>query len=182
VILGRVCLAHPEHHPAVPIEQHHVQPRARGGIGTATVQLCANAHGQVHALLDDIEAVAVSSPYALMREVVDNLPRSVWAAYPGPVRVIAYKGWLTYGAGFIDGLHAERYRLWTTAGRPRAADVPAYHELEHAARWSKRWRKELLNAEPDMQNAPGGNRGRWGGARHKGRREGQAGTAARWRE
>lgn len=166
--LGRVCLAHPDHHPAVPIEQHHVRPVARGGVGSATVQLCANAHGLVHALLDEVEAAAVSSPFALAREVVNRLPRGVWALYPGAVRVIAYKGWLTYGAAFIDGLHAERYRLWTTAGAPKAAGVPAYNELEHAARWSRRWRKELLNAEPDTRNAPGGNRGRWGGARRSG--------------
>lgn len=143
--LGRVCLAHPEHAPPVPIEIHHVRPVTRGGRGSLTVQLCANAHGQVHALLDQIEAVACSSPYATSREVIDHLPRALWAAYPGPVRVIAYKGWMLYGIGFVNGLYVARYRLWDTAGEPRLAGVPVYSDLMHAARWSRRWRRELLD-------------------------------------
>jgi len=143
VTLGRVCLAHADHDDAVPIEYHHVRPVARGGRGWPTVQLCANAHGQVHALLDEIEALAIVSPFATTRDVIDTLPRNVWAGYSGPVRVIAYKGWLTYGLGFMNQVYAERYKLWTSAGVPKVAGVPVYADLGHAARWSRRWRKEL---------------------------------------
>lgn len=143
--LGRLCLAHPEHAPPVPIQIHHVRPLARGGRGTTTVQLCANSHGQVHDLLDRIEALAHASPYATVREVVDRLPRNIWAAYPGAVRVVAYKGWVTYGIGFLGGIYDERHRLWTTDGEPRMAGVPVYADLLHAARWSRRWRRELLD-------------------------------------
>lgn len=139
----RVCLAHAEHGETIPIEIHRIRPAARGGLAGQVVQLCPNAHGQVHDLLDRIEALAVVSPYATTREVVDSLPRSLWAAYPGPIRVIAYKGWLTYGLGFLGGVYAEKYRLWDSAGQPRAAGVPVYADLGHAARWSRRWRKEL---------------------------------------
>jgi hypothetical protein len=121
-----------------------MRPLPRGGRGSATVQLCANAHGQVHDLMDRIEALAYSSPYATMREIVNRLPRDVWAAYPGAVRVIAYKGWLLYGIGFIGGIYDERYRLWDTAGEPKMVGVPVYCDLLHAARWSRRWRRELL--------------------------------------
>jgi hypothetical protein len=69
----------------------------------------------------------------------------LWASYPGAVRVIAYKGWLSYGIGFLGGVYDERYRLWDTAGRPRLDAVPQYADLMHAARWSRRWRRELLD-------------------------------------
>lgn len=142
--LGRLCLAHQDHAPPVPIEVHHVRPVTRGGRGSPTVQLCANAHGQVHDLLDRLEALAVRSPYTTTREIVERLPRDLWAAYPGAVRVIAYKGWLTYGVGFLGGLYDDRYRLWATDGAPRMAGVPVYADVMHAARWSRRWRRELL--------------------------------------
>lgn len=143
MIRGRVCLAHPDHDPAVPIQIHHLQPRARGGIGTPTVQLCANAHGSVHALLDVIEELALNSPYATVDEVLRGLPERTWTSFTGPERVIAYHGWRTYGLGFLGGRYANHYRLWRTDGTARAPDVPMFDDVNHAARWSRRWRREL---------------------------------------
>lgn len=143
MIRGRVCLAHPSHPCQVPIEVHHVRPVARGGMGTATVQLCANAHGTVHHLLDAIEDQALVSPYATVLEVIRNLPRDVWASYPGAERVIAYRGWQAYGLGFLGNRYATHYRLWLTDGHPRIPDVPVFTDIAHAARWSRRWRREL---------------------------------------
>lgn len=143
MLVGRLCLAHPVHAEAVPIEHHHVRPVSRGGTGSPTVQLCANAHGLVHDLLDQLEAQALASPYATTDEVVRTLPREVWARYPGAVRVIAYKGWKLYGLGFIGGLYADAHRHWGTSGEAKHANVPSYHDVRHAARWSRRWAKEL---------------------------------------
>lgn len=141
--VGRVCLAHRAHADAVPIEIHHIRPVTRGGTGSATVQLCANAHGLVHDLLDQIEAQAIASPYATVDEVIRTLPREVWARYPGAVRVIAYKGWQQYGLGFINGIYAPQHHHWTTSGEAKRANTPAYPEVRHAARWSRRWAREL---------------------------------------
>lgn len=143
MIRGRICLAHPDHDPAVPIQVHHVQPRARGGIGSPTVRLCANAHGSVHSLLDAIEEVASVSPYATVTEVLNQLPAEVWRSYSGAERVIAYHGWRRYGLGFLGGRYANHYRLWRTDGTARARDVPTFDDINHAARWSRRWRREL---------------------------------------
>jgi hypothetical protein len=139
-MIGRVCLAHRQHSDPVPIVFHHVRPVSRGGEGTLTVQLCANAHGLVHSLLDDIEAVAVTAPYATVDEVIRLVPRPIWASYPGPVRVIAYKGWREYGLGFLGGRYVQQYRLWDTRGAARNANTPAYSDVRHAARWSRKWR------------------------------------------
>lgn len=143
MIVGRVCLAHRTHDVAVPIEVHHIRPQTRGGIGTTTVQLCANAHGLVHDLLDQIEAQATSSPYALVNEVIRDMPRDIWARYPGAVRVIAYRGWQLYGLAFIGGMYDPQARNWSTSGAAKHANVPAYPETRHAARWSRKWAKEL---------------------------------------
>jgi hypothetical protein len=140
---GRVCLAHDSHPAPVPIHLHHVQPVARGGHRSQTVQVCANAHGAVHALLDEIEAHATASPYATVHEVIRALPHGVWASYEGRVRYIAYKGWQLYGLGFLNGRYTVHHRLWNTAGEPKRADVPVFSDIRHAARWSKRWRREL---------------------------------------
>lgn len=143
MIVGRVCLAHATHAVAVPIEQHHIRPVTRGGIGTRAVQLCANAHGLVHDLLDQIERQAKSSPYALVDEVIRGIPRDIWARYPGAVRVIAYKGWQQYGLGFIGGMYELEARHWSTSGAAKHANVPSYDDVRHAARWSRRWAREL---------------------------------------
>lgn len=143
MIRGRVCLAHTEHPCPVPIQIHHVRPVARGGVGTTTVQLCANSHGLVHALLDAIEELAAVSPYATTLEVIRGLPEKVWAGYPGPVRLIAYRGWQVYGTGFLGGRYSTHYRLWRTDGTPREPGTPVFSDIAHAARWSRRWRREL---------------------------------------
>lgn len=143
-MLGVVCLAHHgEHARLVPIEMHHVRPVARGGQGSLTVPLCANAHGEVHDLLDEIEARALTSPFALVDEVIRNIPREVRAVYSPRVRVIAYRGWQTYGLGFLGGRYANDHRHWRTDGTAKAEGVPAFNETMHAARWSRRWRRNL---------------------------------------
>lgn len=141
--VGRVCLAHPAHPDPVPIEFHHVRPVSRGGEGSRTVQLCANAHGLVHVLLDQIESVALTTPYALVDEVIRSLPRDLWARYPGAIRVIAYKGWQSYGLSFLGGRYARNHELWATSGLAKHANTPSYADLGHAARWSRRWRREI---------------------------------------
>jgi hypothetical protein len=132
---------HPQHDEPVPIATHYVRPRPRGGGAEPTVTLCANAHGRVHALLDEIEAYAMTSPYRTTNEVLRSLP--VWDAYDVTERAIAYHGWMAYGLSFINGRYAAAYAHWRTDGTPKVPDVPHFNDLYHAARWSKRWRKEL---------------------------------------
>lgn len=145
-MLGTHCLAHGEHARPVPIEMHHVRPVARGGQGSPSVPLCANAHGAVHELLDELEAVAVISPFALVDEVIRTLPRDIRRQYDGPVRVIAYKGWQLYGLAFLGGRHVNDHRHWRTDGTARQPGIPAFNETMHAARWSRRWRRNLERA------------------------------------
>lgn len=140
--LGRACLVHPEHDDPVPIEDHHVRPLPRGGRGSA-VRVCANAHGRIHALLDDIEDRAAVSPYATVDEILRHLPTETWAGYTVIERAVAYRGWQAYGLGFLNGRYADAYRMWRTDGTPKHPDVPMYADLLHAARWSKKWRREL---------------------------------------
>lgn len=142
-MLGRDCLVHTEHDQPVPIQPHHVRPLARGGGDSQMVPLCANAHGRVHVLLDQIEATAEASPYATVGEVLRTLPDDVWQVFPATERAIAYHGWQAYGLGFLNGRYAAAYRLWRTDGSPRQPNTPMFADLGHAARWSKRWRKEL---------------------------------------
>lgn len=140
---GRICLAHARHPATVPIHWHRIRPLARGGRRSPGVQLCANAHGTVHQLLDAIEEAALSAPYAGVHEVIRRLPCAVWAAFPGPERVVAYAGWKSYGLGFLNGRYAAHYRFWRTDGTPKLDDVPVFDDLLHAARWSRRWRREM---------------------------------------
>lgn len=79
--LGRACMVHPEHEQEVPIEGHHVRPLARGGGDSQVVSLCANAHGRVHVLLDEIESTAVASPFATVDEVIRSLPNDLWPGF-----------------------------------------------------------------------------------------------------
>jgi hypothetical protein len=134
---------HPEHDEAVPIELHHVRPRPRGGGDAQVVQLCANAHGRIHHLLDDIEDYAAASPFAITDEVLRGLPRGVWECYTVIERGIAYRGWLHYGLGFLNGRYAAAYRFWRTDGTPKIDEAPLFADLYHAARWSRKWRREL---------------------------------------
>jgi hypothetical protein len=143
MVIGRICLAHPRHSEIVPIVQHSIRPVTRGGTGTRTVQLCANADGLVHELLDEIEAVALTTPYALVDEVVRSVPRDIWARFPGAVRVIAYRGWQEYGLSFLGGRYDRNHELWGTSGEAKHANTPAFTDVSHAARWSRRWRREL---------------------------------------
>jgi hypothetical protein len=142
-VTARVCLAHPEHSATVPIQLHRVRPLARGGWASKSVQLCANAHGTVHALLDEIEDLAVTTPYASVHEVVRALPRQTWADFPPAARLIAYHGWKSYGIGFLNGRYAAHHRYWRTDGTAKTPGVPMFADTMHAARWSRRWSREL---------------------------------------
>lgn len=142
-MLGRDCLVHAEHDLPAPIHGHHVRPLVRGGGDSQVVSLCANAHGRVHRLLDEIEATAQACPFATVGEVLRTLPDDIWQAFPATERAIAYHGWQSYGLGFLNGRYATAYRLWRTDGTPKEPDTPLFVDLGHAARWSKRWRKEL---------------------------------------
>lgn len=142
-MLGRDCLVHTEHDDPVPIVSHHVRPQARGGGDSQIIRLCANAHGRVHSLLDDVEDYASSSPFATVDEVLTSMPASAWIVYTPTEKVIAIRGWQTYGNGFLNGMYATAYRLWRTDGSPRDDGTPLFADLGHAARWSRRWRREL---------------------------------------
>lgn len=138
-----MCLVHQEHTEAVPVHDHHVRPRPRGGGDSQTIQLCANAHGRVHYLLDGIERTAKSTPYATLGEVLRTLPDDVWRAFDVTERAIAYRGWEMYGLGFLNGRYETAYRLWRTDGTARDDEIPHFDDLYHAARWSRRWRREM---------------------------------------
>lgn len=142
-MLGRNCTVHELHDEAVPIDRHHVRPAARGGGDSQAIRLCSNAHGRVHFLLDDLEAFAVSSPHATASEVAASVPGAVWGTFSEMERLIALRGWALYGNGFTNGMYATAFRLWRTDGTPKEEGVPLFADLGHAARWSRRWRKEL---------------------------------------
>jgi len=142
-MLGRECLVHREHDEPVPIEEHHVRPRPRGGGDAQTLGMCANAHGRVHVLLDAIEDYAAASPFAVVDEILRTLPRDVWSGFDVLERSVAYRGWQSYGLGFLNGRYATAYRLWRTDGTPKTDEAPMFQDLYHAARWSKKWRREL---------------------------------------
>jgi hypothetical protein len=143
VILGRECLVHPDHDDKVPIESHHVRPCPRGGGDSQTLTLCANAHGRVHHLLDDIEGYAAACPYATAGEVIARLPAHVWTGFTETEQMIAFRGWQAYGLGFLNGRYLNAFRWWSTDGRAKQDDVPHFGELFHASRWSRKWRREL---------------------------------------
>lgn len=142
-MLGRDCTVHDEHDEPVPIEKHHVRPLARNGGDSQQIRLCANAHGRVHFLLDDLEDFAVSSPHSTASEVASSVPGTLWATFSEMERLVALRGWYLYGNGFTNGMYATAYRLWRTDGSPKVAEAPAFVDLGHAARWSRKWRKEL---------------------------------------
>jgi hypothetical protein len=141
-MLGRECLVHPDHDEPVPIDRHHVRPRPRGG-GDVQVSVCANAHGRIHVLLDAIEDLAATSPFATVDEILRGLPRDTWISFDVTERAVAYRGWQTYGLGFLNHRYDTAYRLWRTDGTPKTSEAPIFADLYHAARWSKKWRREL---------------------------------------
>lgn len=55
----------------------------------------------------------------------------------------ARHGWQTYGLGFLNGRYAAAYHYWRTDGTAKEPNVPHFDDLYHAARWSRKWRKEL---------------------------------------
>lgn len=142
-MLGRECYVHAEHPEPEPIEDHHVRPLARGGGDSQVIRMCANAHGRVHHLLEEIEAVAVSSPFATVDEILRQIPDDLWPGYLLAERSVAYHGWREYGLAFLNERYATVYRLWRTDGTPKQPDTPLFADLGHAARWSKKWRREL---------------------------------------
>lgn len=142
-MLGRECLVHTEHDEPVPIVQHHVRPLTRGGGESQSVGVCANSHGRIHCLLDDLESFAAASPYATVDEVARSVPDRTWETYTATERVIALRGWNAYGLGFLNGMYTTAFQLWRTDGTPKQDGVPLFADLGHAARWSRRWRKEL---------------------------------------
>jgi len=143
-MIGIDCLAHGRHSAPVPIEEHHLRPLARGGDpAEPTIALCANAHGLVHALLDEIEGIAVVSPYATLHEVVRTLPDSVWASFPGKVRLIAYRGWQAYGLAFLGRRLRGQHRHWTTDGQPKTDGLPAYGEATRTLALARRLRRHI---------------------------------------
>lgn len=138
-----MCVVHPEHEELVPIEAHHVRPRPRGGGDRQTIQLCANAHGRVHVLLEEIETRAAATPFSTVDEILRHLPHDLWTSYTVIERAIAYRGWQSYGLGFLNGRYQTAAALWRTDGTAKGLDIPHFDDLFHAARWSKRWRREL---------------------------------------
>lgn len=142
-MLGRECFIHQEHAENVPIDAHHVRPRARGGGDSQTLAMCANAHGRVHHLLDAIEDYAAACPYATAAEVLQRLPAHVWTGYTEAEQIVAYRGWEAYGLGFLNGRYVSAYHWWATDGTAKVPEVPHFDDLYHAARWSRKWRREL---------------------------------------
>lgn len=142
-MLGRDCFVHPEHDRDEPIQGHHVRPATRGGGDSQTLRLCANAHGRVHYLLDRLEDYAVASPFATVDEVVASIPADIWQLFTGGERSLVIHGWGTYGNAFLNGMYETAYRLWRTDGTPKDETTPHFADLGLAARWSRRWRKEL---------------------------------------
>jgi hypothetical protein len=142
-MLGRDCTVHDEHAQDVPIEKHHVRPLPRGGAESQAIRMCSNAHGRVHFLLDDLEQFAVSSPHATASEVAASVPGAIWGGFTEMERLIALRGWELYGNAFINGIYATAFRLWRTDGTPKEESTPLFADLRHAARWSRKWRREL---------------------------------------
>lgn len=97
----------------------------------------------MHHLLDNIEAYAAACPYATASEVINQLPAHIWTGFTDTERMIAYRGWESYGLGFLNGRYLNAFRWWSTDGQAKQDDVPHFGELFHASRWSRKWRKEL---------------------------------------
>jgi len=122
---GTDCAIH-SHRTPVPQERHHLQPVSRRGETTDDnlALVCANAHGNIHYLLDAIEKAAVG----LMARVKEGdkrptytdaflaVPQAVVNTYSDGERKLARAGWRRYGADFMKGKLAREWTETTTMG------------------------------------------------------------------
>lgn len=106
---GRRCEAH-AHEYLVPEEYHHLQPQSRGGpsVPDNMVWLCANAHGDVHFYLSQVEKYAKAGP--------GPVPWSIAQHYGPAVRALAMAGWARYADDFRAGRYDRHAFLWETSG------------------------------------------------------------------
>jgi hypothetical protein len=123
---GLRCKAH-KHTSIVAEENHHLQPQSRGGrtVVANMRYLCANAHGDVHYLLDLIEdaatpmigrSVEVLWPY-------ETIPWPQRRTFGPGIRDAALTGWMRYGRAFLAGDFVRHAALWTTSGQPRTVET-----------------------------------------------------------
>lgn len=107
---GLTCGVH-SHASLVPIEAHHIRPKSRGGrdVTTNMIPLCANGHGDVHYLLDEVED---SGGW-------DVVPWAVMRSFGLKVRAVARLGWNSYAADFMAGRLDAEVRAYRTSGVPR---------------------------------------------------------------
>jgi hypothetical protein len=103
------CVAH-RHRSLVPVEAHHVRPISRGGHRKGrTVVICANAHGDVHYLLDLVEE----------HGGLNAVPAGLRRTFGPGVRRIALDGWAQYRDEFLSGDLDHLVRTMTSSGAPR---------------------------------------------------------------
>ena len=85
VQMGRNCQVH-RHRELVPLERHHIWPKAMGGPDTPDnlMDLCANAHGSAHNLLTlMLRARLTGKP----------VPWTIRRLYGKGVRAVAQRGY-----------------------------------------------------------------------------------------
>lgn len=127
---GVHCQAH-KHFSVVAEENHHLQPQSRGGRTVAANMryLCANAHSDVHYLLDLIErhATPLVGTVAPILDVVDRVPWVELRTYGPGVRRAALEGWAKYGREFLAGEYRRHAALWMTSGQARTIAAGAPH-------------------------------------------------------
>lgn len=81
--MGRACWAH-VHLSRVPLEDHHVWPKADGGPNVPANRrlLCSNAHSAVHDLLDKMRKAGTEAlPWQLRRGYGRKVRRLAVAGY-----------------------------------------------------------------------------------------------------
>lgn len=119
---GIRCQAH-RHTSIVAEENHHLQPQSRGGhtVVANMRYLCANAHGDVHYLLDLIEDRAtpmIGCPVEVLWPY-ETIPWEQRRMFGPGIRDAALTGWMQYGGAFLAGEYRRHAALWTTSGQPR---------------------------------------------------------------
>lgn len=121
---GIRCQAH-RHESAVAEENHHLQPQSRGGLTVRANMryLCANAHGDVHYLLDLIEKHATPLIGRIDEPLwaYESIPWPVRRSYGPGVRDAALTGWMRYAPAFLRGEYRRHAALWSTNGQPASA-------------------------------------------------------------